>query len=543
MNKNLKIQVDYTTKTKNFQLFLPINYEVNIPADDSVRLLSNVLEEIDYTELYGAYSRKEKNTAVSPKNLFKILVYAYMNNIYSSRQIESACKRDINFMYLLEGAKAPDHNTIARFRSLRLKDVVDGLFNQVVLLLKSYGELSCENLFVDGTKIEANANKYSFVWKKTILKNQSKLQDKMRKQLPELLDKYEFKIYLAENIKAKRLKKFIDKLDKIKTSSHIEFTNGKGKHKTDFQRDYELLLDWYEREKKYEYYLCRMKDRNSLSKTDESATFMHLKEDHMRNSQLKPAYNVQIAVDAEYIVATEIFNERNDVNTFVPFMKKIENQLGIKYMYPTADAGYESEENYTYFENNGQKPCIKPSNYEQTKTRKYKKDIGRAENMKYDETTDTYTCHYGRKLTNIGVRKSKTSSGYMTVKTIYECENCKGCPHKAQCIKKNARCNTLLEERTKRFELSKTFKQQRKEMLERINTEQGILLRINRSIQVEGAFGVLKEDKGFRRFLTRGTTNVRTETLLLCLAYNIEKLHNKTIANRQGQFLHKVKVA
>lgn len=539
MTKHLKPQVDYTTKTKNFQLFLPLNFEMNIPADDSVRLLSNVLEELDYTELYGAYSRKEKNNAVSPKNLFKVLVYAYMCKLHSTRQIETACKRDINFMYLLEGAKAPDHNTIARFRSTRLEGIVDGLFNQVVLLLKDYGELSCENLFVDGTKIEANANKYTFVWKKTILKNQAKLQDRMHKELPELLAKYGFKMYLAEDIKAKRLRKFIDRLNKMKST--VVFVSGIGKRKTDFQRDYELLLDWYEREKKYEYYLRRMKDRNSLSKTDESATFMHLKEDHMRNSQLKPAYNVQIAVDAEYIVATEVFNDRTDVNTFIPFMEKIKNNLGFEYLYPTADAGYENEENYTYFEKNGQKPCIKPANYEQTKTRKYRNDIGRAENMQYDENTDTYICHYGKKLVNVGVRKSKTSSGYISKKTMYQCESCKGCPHKAQCIKHNARCNTSLEERTKRFELSKTFKKQREEMLERINTKQGILLRINRSIQVEGAFGVLKEDMGFRRFLTRGTTNVRTEMILLCLAYNVQKLHNKTMTNRQGQFLHDIK--
>jgi len=163
--------------------------------------------------------------------------------------------------------------------------------------------------------------------------------------------------------------------------------------------------------------------------------------------------------------------------------------------------------------------------------------------MQYDETTDTYTCHYGRKLVNVGIRKSKTSSGYISEKTMYQCESCKGCPYKAQCIKHNARCNTPLEERTKRFELSKTFKKQREEMLERINTKQGILLRINRSIQVESAFGVLKEDMGFRRFLTRGTANVRTEILLLCLAYNVQKLHNKTVANRQGQFLHEIKAA
>ena len=269
-------------------------------------------------------------------------------------------------MWLLNGEPTPDHSTITRFMDDKLSSEIEDLFYQLISKLHELGEIKFENLFVDGTKIEANANKYTFVWKKTILKHQAKLQDKMHKELPALLDKYGFKMYLAEDIKAKRIKKFIDKLNKIKST--VVFVSGIGKRKTDFQRDYELLCDWYEREKKYEYYLRRMKDRNSLSKTDESATFMHLKEDHMRNSQLKPAYNIQIAVDAEYIVAAEIFNDRTDVNTFVPFMEKIKKQLGFKYMYPTADAGYESEENYTYFENNGQKPCIKPANYEQTKT-------------------------------------------------------------------------------------------------------------------------------------------------------------------------------
>lgn len=190
---------------------------------------------------------------------------------------------------------------------------------------------------------------------------------------------------------------------------------------------------------------------------------MHLKEDHMRNSQLKPAYNVQIAVDAEYIVATEIFYDRTDVNTFIPFMEKIKNNLGIKYMYSTVDVGYENEENYAYFEQNGQKPYIKPSNYKQTKTKKYRNDIGSVENMQYDENTDAYTCHYGRKLVNIGVRKSKTSSGvYIYEKTTYQCGNCGGCPHKTQCIKHNARCNTPLEERIKRFEFIQSIQNQQK---------------------------------------------------------------------------------
>lgn len=542
MTKQTKILVDYTTKTKNFQLVFPINFELNIPADDSVRLLSNVLEELDYTKLYRAYSRKEKNNAATPKNLFKVLVYAYMNKLYSSRQIETACKRDINFMYLLEGANAPDHNTIARLRSERLDGILQDLFNQVVLLLKDYGELSCKNIFVDGTKIEANANKYTFVWKKTILKNQDKLQSKMKAVLPELLDKYNFKMYLADEISTKRVKKFLLKLENIK-KLNLDFVSGKGQHKTQFQRDYELVSDFYEREKKYEYYLRKMGNRNSLSKTDEEATFMHLKEDHMRNSQLKPAYNVQIGVDSEYIVATEIFSQRTDVNTFIPFMESARENLGFKYLHPIADAGYESEENYTYFEQNNQEAYIKPSNYEQTKRRTYKNDIGRCENMEYDAGTDTYICHNGRKISPVSTKISKTGSGYQTEKTVYQCENCQGCPYKDKCIRQNVRCNTPLEERTKRFEISKTFKNQREEMHQRITTPKGIKLRTNRSIQVEGAFGVLKEDMGFRKFLMRGNAKVGTEILLLCLAYNIQKMHNKTVGNRQGQFLHEVKVA
>ncbi len=126
----------------------------------------------------------------------------------------------INLMYLWEGAKVPDHNTIARFRSARLKDIIDNLFNQVILLLKDYDELSCENLFVDGTKIEANANKYTFVWKKTILKNQSKLQDKMHKELPAFLTRYGFKMYLAEEIKAKRLTIRIGRISCKQSKNH-----------------------------------------------------------------------------------------------------------------------------------------------------------------------------------------------------------------------------------------------------------------------------------------------------------------------------------
>ena len=117
MSSNLEYHKNYTELGTTYQLVLPLSLEGVVPDDDSVRLLSHELEELDYTLLYQAYSAKGRNPAVDPKTMFKILTYAYSQNIYSSRKMEAACRRDINFMCLLAGQKAPDHSTIARFRT------------------------------------------------------------------------------------------------------------------------------------------------------------------------------------------------------------------------------------------------------------------------------------------------------------------------------------------------------------------------------------------------------------------------------------------
>lgn len=265
---------------------------------------------------------------------------------------------------------------------------------------------------------------------------------------------------------------------------------------------------------------------------------MRLKEDHMRNGQLKPAYNAALAVDAEYIVLARIFQERNDTNTFIPMMDEL---LHLGYTQPVADSGYESEENYTWCENNGQLAFIKPANHERAKTRKYKSDIGRRENMPYDPESDSYICHAGHRIQAVEEKRTKSKTGCPIVTTIYSCANCAGCEYKAKCIK--GRSKKPLEERSKNLYVSKTFQRQRAEMEARINTEEGILLRKNRSIQVEGAFGVLKQDMGFRRFLLRGQVKVQTEFLLLAMAFNINKLHNKIQSGRCGAHLHFSKVA
>lgn len=238
-----------------------------IPADDSVRLLNAVMERMDYRKLYAAYSRMWKIER-SPKRLFKILVYGYMNGIYSSRKLERACQRDINFLYLIDREKAPDHATIARFRSERLTGVIDELFDQLVQQLAAAGELSLTSAFIDGTKLEANANRYSFVWKKSTQKNEEKMQEKMKAQLPVLASEFGLRFYVGQTIKAKDLKKLRNRLKALQIERAIVFVHGKGQRKTPLQRAVETVEDYLARQKKYNDYNHSFGERNSFSKTD-----------------------------------------------------------------------------------------------------------------------------------------------------------------------------------------------------------------------------------------------------------------------------------
>ena len=453
------------------------------------------------------------------------MVYGTMEDITESRKLELACRRDVNFMWLLEGEPAPDHNTIARFRTQRLAKCIEDLFRQFIEKLHALGEIAFENVFIDGTKIEACANKYSFVWKKATTKNEAKLLVKISNFLiDKTLPKDTGALPAPERLYVLR-----QILQQQAEDTGIQFVHGTGKRKAQLQRDLEtadaLLVQW----EKYQKYNALFDGRNSFSKTDTDATFMHMKEDHMRNAQLKPGYNVQIGVEGEYIVHTDISSERSDPLTLIPFLKSMEEAYGRKVPNIVADAGYESEENYQYLKDNEQTAYIKPSNHEAMKKRGFKNQIGKRENMEYHEAEDIYTCAAGKKLNAIGVSRRKSKSGYISMVTTYECENCMGCELKPSCTKAAG---------NKKMEVSKAFVALRGESQANITSNQGILLRMNRSIQVEGAFGVLKEDHGFRRFLLRGKKNVRTEFLLMCLGYNINKLHNKIQQDRCRQLLH-----
>lgn len=498
------------------QVKLPLEIGIKIPENDPVRLLSKICDELDYTVLYKQYQKHWRK--YNPVLLFKVLLYGYLNGKFSSREIEEACKRDICFMWLLDGYRAPDHATIARFQNERLVPVIKDLFYQFVSYLDKQDEIHGRNIFIDGTKIEAYASKYSFVWKKCINKHIERLSEKISDVLSKIICRYGLKHDLD-------LYSVLNTLKQQAVFENLVFVNGKGKRKKQLQRDIEKLEEYLLKHTEYSDYLTKMGNRPSLSKVDTDATFMHMKEDHMRNGQLKPGYNIQIGVDSEYIVNIGSFPDRNDTNTLIPFLSDFCKATGKKYANVIADASYESEENYAFLERNGQNAYIKPQNYEVSKTKKFCDDVSKYENMHYNETDDFFVCKNGKTLKYISTSKSTTINGYKVQKRNYRCENCSGCIYREKCFKSQRYEN-------RQISVSIKMLRYRRHCLQNIASDVGIKLRINRSIQVEGAFGVIKENYAFRRFLTRGKRKTETQFFLIAFAFNVLKFHNKSIKGR-----------
>ena len=517
------------------QLHLPMDIEYSIPKDNPVWLVRDGVERMNLGKLFSTYSHLERNE-VDPRQMLEIVIFAAMHGVRSSRAIEDFCQNRIDCWLLLDGKKAPDYSTIARFRSLHLAACAKDVLVEMDRYLGYHGELSADTLFIDGTKIESFANKYKFVWKKAVTKRLGKMMEEIPAFFLETETSFGICIRHGNELHKRHLKKLYRKLMKLKKESNTIFVHGTGKRKTPLQRAVEQLQGYISRPKDYETKLHICGDRNSYAKTDHDATFMRMKEDAMLNGQLKPGYNIQFAVDAEYVVWTGESPWPTDVKTLIPFLEDLREHLGSNYRKIVADAGYESEENYEYLLKNGMISFIKPNNYEISKKHSFQNAIWRRENMAYDVTTDSYLCANGKQVKCEGTKKRKSRSGYVIENTVYACHDCTGCPYKKDCIRGN-NSKQPLEQREKHFEVSKRLLELRAEDKERITSEEGKLLRMNRSIQSEGAFADVKETQLFRRFLGTGHLNALTETVICVLAHNFNKLHHKIQNGTQGRYL------
>jgi transposase len=515
MARGKSFKVSFKPTYQNQAMLFPPDLNEMVSADHPVRVVDRIIESLDIGLLLVRY-KPGGTSSYHPRMLLKVLVYAYMNNIYSSRKIEDALGRDIYFLWL-SGMNKPDHNTINRFRSGRLQKILQPIFSQVVLLLCDEGLLSLKELYTDGTKIEANANRYSFVWGKSIANN----REKIKKQLNELWQ-YAQSVAAAElnsptdptdpgPIDSSKIKEVIDSINQaLSEVAKHEAIDPKVKQKLNYARKH-----WPDALDRYDQQEQILKGRKSYSKTDPDATFMRMKEDHMKNGQLKPGYNVQISTNNQYILSYSIHQNPTDTLTLPPHLSSHIKHLKIKPSNLTADAGYGSEQNYKWLENRKITAYVKHNQFDrnQNKNIRQKKRFT-VDQLPYDKDQDTFTCPAGKKLTNQGSFKSQSYSGYEQTITKYKCESCAWCRLKKQCHKQKG---------SRVIEVNQQYRQLKTKADKRLNTKRGLQKRKKRCFDVEPVFANIKHNHQFKRFMLRGIEKVNVEMGLLALAHNIRK--------------------
>ena len=526
--KNLT-QLNFNQNTPAMQLRMNFNVDTYIPEDSKVRLVCNIIDEMNLEPILSTCRNRGRKPVVDPVTMLKILLFCYSEGIYTTRKIEDFCIYDTRGHYLLQGQKAPDHSSINRFRN-SIVDHTTELLTQFVELLLEEGHVDLKNIYIDGTKIESRAGRYTFVWRKSVEKNQAKLAERLIPQLKLPEKSSLFDVIQAANTEFNRIRNACKK-------EHITFVYGIGKRKTQLQRDYEEYEEIVNRFAAYQEHLRIMGIRNSYSKTDQEATFMRMKEDHMLNGQLKPAYNIQFASNGAFIVGVIGSQKSNDLHTLIPFLEQMMPSYGEYIRSIVADAGYESIENYAYLEEHGIESYIKPVNYEQSKKKKVREDIGRKENMEYLAEEDAFVCKNGKKL-----KRGKDSTqvyeyGYKDTKRTYFCTECTDCPYNKQCIK--TRKESTAQPSKKSIKFSPDFEQYRKKSYENITSEDGIVQRTNRSIQAEGAFSKLKDGLDYDRFRHRGMKKVVSDITLMAIGINLNKLHSKIQRHQEGVIQYK----
>ena len=504
-------KVVFKTYNQEQLSLLPPSYDDLVPLNHPVRIVNTIIDHLDITALEKSY-KGGGTSSYHPRMLLKVIIYGYLRNLYSSRKIEQALYENIHFMWL-SGQSKPDHNTINDFRGKRLQNHLKKIFHQVVILLAEEGVLSLKDLFVDGTKIEANANRYTFVWGKSIKTS----KERIKKQLHELWS-YVEKVYKDEQrtpntpdfeaIDANKIETTINKINDALQGKEVD---KRVKRKLNYAKK-----NWPQNMAKYEKQEAILKGRNSYSKIDPDATFMRMKDDHMQNGQLKPGYNLQASTNNQYIANYTLAQTTADTTTLKDHLADhIENYKQTPETL-TADAGYGSEENYTDLEDKEITAFVKYSYFhkEQQDNKKGKVNPFHPDQLHYNIETDTYYCPMGQAMTNIGSYKKKTKNGFEQELHRYQAQNCKGCPLRSLCHK--SKYNRIIERNYNLIRL----KTKAKSLL---LSKKGIAKRKQRCWDVEAVFGNIKQNMNFKRFMLRGIDKVNVEIGLIAMAHNLKK--------------------
>ena len=500
-------------------ILFPQRIDKDIAEDDPVRLLDALVDNLMLDNVYKLYKPSGRKP-YHPQMMLKVILYAYMNNIYSCRRIESLLKRDIHFIYLA-GYEQPDFITINRFRN-RVKKEINNIFTQVVLVLAAKGLISLDVEYIDGTKIESKANKYTFVWKRTVEKNRAKLQEQIRTLLLQVDDVIaqdnaaktegvEFTAALLDEI-SEELNKSLESVPEPKTKEEKQAVRTKKKQLKELEKKRNKLQE-------YDWHLEVMGERNSYSKTDPDATFMHMKEDAMRSGQTKPGYNLQIATENQFITDFALYANRTDTLTLPSFLESFKSRYHRYAKTVVADSGYGSEENYLFMDVHNMEAYVKYNYFHKEQRPRYTPNPFSPASLYYNKEQDFYVCPMGQHMKRIGMKRSLTSNGFVTYSVRYQAERCDGCPLRGSCFK--ARGNRIIEVNHQ----LQHYKQKARELL---TSEEGIKHRGRRCIEPEAVFGQTKYNKAYKRFRHFGKDKVNMDFAFFSIAFNIGKMCRKT---------------
>lgn len=504
------------------QGILPIFISEFLDICDPVLVFDEFMEGIDLSKyLKEIPEHKTGRIRYNPVNMLKTVIFGFMSQGYISlRDLEDNCKVNMRFMYLMDNKK-PSYRTFGYFINEVLDESIEDIFNDINKAIFEKDNVDLNHIYIDGSKFEANANKYSWVWKKATEKSRYRLFEKITTLFNEInVDFASSGLYIETNTEytPDQLHKIAERYIKIWNLNPETFVYGKGHKKTVQQRQYEKLLEYTSKLEEYieKIDICGP-DRNSYSKTDNSATFMRIKKDYMGNDQLLPAYNIQVGVADEYIAVVDVNQYRSDMDCFIPLMEQFYKTYGFYPKYPTADAGYGSYNNYIYCEQKGMEKYMKfPMFKKETTDKKYSEDPFRAVNFKIDDE-GIIRCPNGKAF-HFAYRRAVRGNKYGRQEEIYVCEDCSGCPYAEKCKKTN---------KNRTIRVNQELTSIHAEVIENLESIHGALLRMNRSIQAEGTFGIIKNNRNYKRIIRKGIKSVRLEIFLVSIGHNLYKYHNK----------------
>lgn len=493
----------------------PENILDRIAPNHPARLVNEVVDNLDITTIIEKY-RGGGASSFHPRMMIKVLFYSYLCNIYSCRKIERALRENIHFIWI-SGGSTPDFRTINLFRSKRLQGEIKTLFAEVVRLLQELKYVSLDVQYIDGTKIESASNRYTFVWRGSVEKNKEKLELKIQSVLKDIDNQ------IKEDSKSINKEELPQKIDSKTLKEKLSDLNSRLKEtdKTAQKQLEKLRHEHLPRLEKYEKQLETLGERNSYSKTDTDATFMRMKEDHMKNGQLKPAYNPQISTENQFITHFSIHQTPGDTTTLKSHLESFERQYNKQSSTVVADAGYGSEENYEYMEGNNIEAYVKYNYFHKEQKRSFKNNIFLPQNLYYNKEDDYFVCPMGQHLVKIKEGKRTSENGYTSHIIYYQAKCCQGCPFIGQCHK--AKGNRMIE-------VNHRLDKLRQEAKERLLSETGLYYRSKRPIEPEAAYGQMKSNNKFNRFTLRGLKKVEIEFGLMALAHNLRKLVAKAIS-------------